>query len=376
MQYYLDHNATSPVCGPARVAWLEAVERWPGNPSSPHRLGGRADRALQEAREELASGLACAAGDIIWTSGATESNNAVLHHCAQTSPGEAWISAVEHPSVVAPAQRWFAGRWRRIPVRRDGVIDLGGLATALREARVPPAVVAVMAANNETGVLQPCAEAAVLCREAGVPFLCDAAQWLGKHPVDELPRGCWLTGCAHKFGGTPGVGFLRRAEATRGFRPLLCGGPQEEGHRAGTENLPGIRAAVAALRHREADILRVPPSERAQVRDAFEARLLGEVPGVEVVGSGVPRLWNTSALLLPVQDCRRRWVVRLDREGYAVSTGSACSSGKEKPSPVLEAMGVEASGDRLIRVSSGWETPSADWDALATTLGTLARSGA
>jgi cysteine desulfurase len=364
---YLDHNATSPLCEAAREAWLDAVARWPGNPSSPHRIGARAARALEEAREELAGMLGCPAGDVVWTSGATESNNAVLQHCSGVSEGEAWVSAVEHPSVRIAARRWFAGRIRPIPVGSDGVVDVGWVEEALRAGR--PAVVVVMAANNETGVLQPWREVAGMCRAAGVRFLCDAAQWLGKVAGCELGGADFVTGCAHKFGGPAGVGFVR---APGGMRPLLLGGGQEDGRRAGTENLAGIRAAVAALRDREAWLTQHPTGVRSGPRDRFEARALGAMPGASVLGAGADRLWNTSALLLPRADCRRRWVVRLDRLGFAVSTGSACSSGREKPSAVLEAMGVDGMGERMLRVSSGWETPVGDWDALAAALEVLA----
>ncbi len=365
---YLDHNATSPVCGSARQAWLEAVERWPGNPSSPHRMGGRAEHALDEARAEFAAILGCAPTDLIWTSGATESVNTVLHHLSHESTGEAWVSAVEHPCVHAAARRWFPGRHRPLPVTGQGVLELSSLANELERQR--PAVVVLMAANNETGVLQPWPEAAALCRSFGVPFFCDAAQWLGKLPAAGLGPCEFVTGCAHKFGGVPGVGFLK---VPGRIRPLLVGGSQEEGQRAGTENLPGIRACVAALRERESELNQRGPEQRAVDRDGFEARVLAEVPGAEGVGRFALRLWNTSAVLLPVADCRRRWVVQLDRAGFAVSTGSACSSGKEKPSHVLEAMGIDGRGERLIRVSSGWDTKAGDWEALAAAITRIAR---
>lgn len=372
---YLDYNATAPVCEAAREAWLGALDRWPGNPSSPHRLGSRADRALEDAREELASRLGCSGAEIVWTSGATESNNAAVQHLAATAPvdGEIWLSAIEHPCVRAAAVRWFPGRTRAIPVTRQGIVELDWLEERLRSASVRPVGVAVMAANNETGVIQPWEKVAAWCREAGIPFLCDAAQWFGKLPSAGL-AGCTLvSGCAHKFGGAPGVGFLK---VGAGFRPLIVGGPQEEGRRAGTENVPGVVACVAALKSREAWLAAHPSPDRSAARDAFEQRLPSEVAGVEVAGVGAARLWNTSAVLLPVTDCRRRWVVRLDRAGFAVSTGSACSSGREKPSHVLAAMGLDGSGERMIRVSGGWETPVETWKELAETLRTVASEGA
>jgi cysteine desulfurase len=142
------------------------------------------------------------------------------------------------------------------------------------------------------------------------------------------------------------------------------GGSQEDGRRAGTANVAGAVACAAALRYREECIAKNPPQNRATLRDRFEQRLAMDIPGITVPGQSSPRLWNTSAIVMPEVDCRRRWVVRLDRLGFAVSTGSACASGREKPSHVLAAMGVSV-GDRMVRVSGGWETLEEDWDALA-----------
>jgi cysteine desulfurase len=358
---YFDHNATSPMCEAARAAWLEASERYPGNPSSPHRLGARAARALEEAREVIAGLLQASPDEIVWTSGATEGNNAVLHHAAQ-SGGEAWVSALEHPCVLAAVARWFPGRHRQIPVGRPGVVDVEWISAALQRADVPPALIAVMAANNETGVLQPWEEVLALCQEWQVPFLCDAAQWIGKLPASRLAEATFVTACAHKFGGPAGVGFLKCPSK---FRALVVGGMQENGRRAGTENVAGARACARAMEDRAERLARLPPGSRALERDAFEARLVSGFPEVQVLGQGAPRLWNTSALMMPQQECRRRWVVRLDKLGFAVSTGSACASGREKPSHVLKAMGMDGTGDRLVRVSAGWETPGTDWAALA-----------
>lgn len=359
---YFDHNATSPLCGPARQAWLEAHERFPGNPSSPHRLGARAEAALEEARARLAGRLGCAPGDVVWTSGATESANAVFHHAAQAMEGEVWVSSLEHPCVLEAARRHFPGRHRLIPAARSGRINLDWLNSELRRAR--PALVALMAANNETGVLQPWREAGAMCRERGVAFLCDAAQWLGRMPADGLGALDFVTGCAHKFGGPQGVGFLK---VSGRFHGQLVGGPQECGRRAGTENLAGVLALVAALEVREGALGCGTHVELEKRRAAFEKELLGSVPGLEVIGAGSERLWNTVSVVMPeLADCRRRWVVRLDRLGFAVSTGSACASGKEEPSHVLGAMGYSAAeAGRALRFSAGWETSDEDWQALA-----------
>ena len=355
---YFDHNATHPMSEVAREAWLRATRDFIGNPSSPHRLGARAETALARAREQLAGWIECEPLDIVWTSGATEANNAVLHHAALAGGGEVWISAIEHPCLLAAARHYFPKTHRLIPARRDGVIELEWLADALKHRL--PACVAVMAANNETGVLQPWREAAVLCRERGAPFLCDAAQWVGKLPASGLGACDFMSGCAHKFGGPQGVGFLKCPAA---FRPLFLGGPQEEGRRAGTENVAGVLSMIAALEERE----RAMPNESAlTMRAEFEAALKQTLPEVKVVGSAAERLWNTVSAIMPeTADCRQRWVVKLDKSGFAVSTGSACSSGKEAPSHVLTAMGFTAAqASRALRFSGGWETTADDWRAM------------
>ena len=358
---YFDHNATHPLSRTAREAWLEATERYVGNPSSPHRLGARADAALAEAREKLAGWLGCRPAQIVWTSGATEANNAVLHHAAQASAGEAWLSAVEHPCVLEAARVHFPDRHTLIPVTRDGVVEPARLSEWLRDRR--PALVGLMAANNETGVLQRWREALALCREREVPFFCDAAQWFGKLPADGLGECDFVTGCAHKFGGPQGVGFMK---VPAKFRPQIVGGPQEDGRRAGTENVAGVLAMIAALGERVAALTAAALADRLAVRANFEADLCRVLPGAEVVGGTAERLWNTVSAVMPeVADCRQRWVVKLDKLGFAVSTGSACASGKERISHVLAAMAgrPEAAG-RVLRFSSGWETRPADWQEL------------
>ncbi len=359
---YFDHNATHPLTAAAKNAWLDAVERFSANPSSPHRAGQRADAALETAREALAAKLGCAADEIVFTSGATESASTVLH----AIDGEAWISAIEHPCVIQSAAQWLPGLHRVLPVKCDGVFDIAFLADELRRKR--PALVALMAANNETGVLQPWREVQQLCAAHGVPFFCDAAQWLGKMPAIGLGACDFVSGCAHKFGGPVGIGFLK---CPRNLRPLITGGPQEESRRAGTQNVPAVLSMIAALEACE--------PRTADDRRWFENELLRVLPGVRLLGPRDAVLWNTVAAIMPEHaDCRRRWVVVLDGLGFAVSTGSACSSGKEKPSHVLLAMGISpGEAGRVIRISSGFQTTREDWakllQAIAAAAGELAR---
>jgi len=283
-------------------------------------------------------------------------------------------------------------------------------------AHVRPGLVAIMAANNETGVLQPWREALAICLQWEVPYFCDAAQWIGKLPAFGLGECTFVSGAAHKFGGPKGVGLLKCPAKGR-VEPLLRGGPQEEGRRAGTENVAGILSMLAALEVREklmrdTDQPTPAPSQegsgsrtraassppgrgqgwvstsakpgsclaaeaiqlRLRWRDAFIDRLLDALPDAEVVGLRQPRLWNTVSALMPNADGQQRWVVKLDKLGFAVSTGSACSSGKEEPSHVIAAMSYSPhEAGRVLRFSGGWETTEPDWHALIEALQTVHR---
>jgi len=368
---YFDYNATAPVMREAREAWLHVTEKVGGNPSSMHQYGSKAAILLADAREKLAEHLGCHPLDIVWTSGATEANNMVIHHFAKKlgPTGEIWVSAIEHPCVFDSAQHYFGRRARLIPVARDGVIDLDWLTTELADSR--PGLVAVMAANNETGVIQPWREAAAICRQYKIPFFTDAVQFIGKMPLRGLGECDYVSGAGHKFGGPRGVGFLKIPNRSA-LTPLLHGGKQEGGRRAGTENVAIIAAFMAALDAREKQILRSEHLLRGLWRDNFERELLRTLPGTTIVGATQPRLWNTVSALMPDGDRKLQWVIRLDKAGFAVSTGSACTTGKEEPSHVLSAMGYKAAqAVRSVRFSAGWETTEADWDALLKGLGKI-----
>ncbi len=361
---YLDHNAASPLLPAARAAWLEAVDAFPGNPSSPHRLGARADTALEQARQRLASHLGCSPFDLVWTSGATESCTTVLRHVAEHRPAATvCVSAIEHPAVIDCARAAFPGRVTLIPVDHSGSVDLPWLQSHLSLQR--PALVAVMAANNETGVLQPWADVQRLAATHGVPYFCDATQWCGRLPSAGLGACDFVAGSAHKFGGPRGVGFLKVPRAGK-LQPLLRGGSQQDGRRAGTENVAGVLALLAALDWCEAQLASGGAARRLAARSRFETELVGAVAGLSVNAPAADRLWNTVSVLMPaVADCRQRWVVKLDKAGFAVSTGSACASGSAEPSPVLTAMGLSAdAAGRALRFSAGWLTTDAEWAAL------------
>ena len=357
---YFDHNATTPLSPAAREAWVRASDEAWANPSSPYRLSARVHRLLGEARERVAAHLDVAADEIVFTSGATEANNAVIHWAAHALPAGhgAAVSPTEHPSVLAPARAVFGTQLIVPAIGTDGRID----PQLLVRERV--GLVAAMAANNETGVLGPVPEIDALCRERDAWYLCDASQWIGRMPVRGLAPRAFLVGCAHKFGGPKGVGFLRvpRAAQAAGYCGQL-GGEQEGGRRAGTENFPAIAAMVAALdaARAQADTL----ATRAAWRSAFIDAITRRIPGVVVNSGAAPCLWNTVSLRLPAHE-NTRWVVRLDKLGFEISTGSACASGSAAPSHVLAAMGLSADeARRTIRVSSGWETTERDWQRLA-----------
>ena len=363
---YFDTNATTPPSPAALAAEREISEQAWHNPSSPYRAAARAHALLEDARERLATLVGGNAKDYVFNSGATEANNAVLAHAANvTSAGaRVVVSAVEHPSVLESAQAYFVDRVTLLPSDARGVTRLEVLEETLREGNV--ALVSLMAANNETGVLQPWREARVMAKAHGVLFHCDAAQWLGKLPSDTLAECDFLTGCAHKFCGTKGVGFLKVPAGDRVFHGLR-GGEQEHGRRAGTENLAGICAMVAALETVSPRLAREQASWM-HARELFEKALPTAVPGVEIVGADVERLWNTVMFLAPRHE-NTRWVAALDKRGFQVSTGSACATGSDGPSHVLAAMGVRPEeARRALRVSAGWDTTTAEWDGLLAAL--------
>lgn len=364
MPAYFDHNATTPLHPAAREAWLAASDRHWHNASSLYREAGLTSQALEAAREELGDLLGVEPERVVFTSGATESNNALFAGLAQCLPPDSVvaISAIEHPSVREAARAWLGrGRVLDIPVDPQGIVQPAVLnAVILQHA---PALVSVMAANNESGVLQPWPELRDLCRENGVHFHTDAAQWMGKLPAEALGTCNYITGSAHKFGGPKGIGFLILADPAESF-PLLHGGPQEHGHRAGTENYPAIAAMLAALKESNKNLGEITLTQ-SRYRDAFASEMKRIFPTLRIISGNAPRLWNTVLMVMPRHD-NLKWLTRLTRRGFAISTGSACSSGKEGSSVVVQALGASWEElKRVVRVSGGWDTSEADWRALA-----------
>lgn len=351
---YLDHNATTPVRPEAKAAVLRALDLV-GNPSSVH-AGGRAARALMEtSREQVAALAAVKPGSITFTSGGTEASALAIDSAVAAGCDRVLLGATEHAAVAENARA--AGLPVEVwPVDGEGLADLDWLATALGRGGRP--LVCLMLANNETGVIQPVAEAAALVRPAGGWLHVDAVQAAGKIAIDFNALGAdTLALAAHKIGGPLGVGALVAGpRATLSRRPH--GGGQERGRRAGAENLPGIAgfgaAAVAALAGLDA------VAAQAVWRDALQARV--EAAGAVILGQGAPRLAQTLGFAAPGFDAQMQ-VMGMDLAGVMISAGPACSSGKMKPSDVVAAMGRPDLAPFAIRVSGGWASTEADWIA-------------
>ena len=375
---YVDWNATAPMREEAKAAFTAAVSRV-GNPSSVH-AEGRAARALIEtAREQVAALVGAQPGNVVFTASGTEANMLALMPTIETADekrprSRLFLSAIEHVSVRA------GGRFPRegideLPVCPDGRLDLAALTAAI--ANTPRPLVSLMFANNETGIVQPVAEAAAIVHAAGGLIHVDAVQAAGRIPCDITALGAdLLTLSAHKIGGAKGAGALIRAREDIHFpEPLVRGGSQERGLRAGTENVAGIAAfgaaAVAARVGRDGEAARM-----SRLRNELEVGLLAVTPDATVFGRETgERLPNTT--LFAVAGIKAETaVIAFDLEGVAVSSGAACSSGKVQPSHVLAAMGVSAPLQRgALRVSLGWNSTEADvekflsaWRKLASAL--------
>ena len=354
---YLDHNATTPLRPEAREAMLQAMG--PAlNPSSIHSLGRQARQLVEDARHLVADAFGARHADITFTSGGTEANNMVLSAFENVI-----VSAVEHDAVLAPRPDAH-----QLSVDSEGVVRLDKLEQLLEtmaEDDKPKTLVSVMAANNETGVIQPLADIAALCAAHKIAFHSDMVQAAGKLPIDLALEGLsFASFSAHKVGGPTGVGALWMRPGLQ-IASLLKGGGQEQGRRAGTENSLGIIGFGAAMTACVNDLSSM--AELAEMRDEFEQTLLASDKDITILGAGAPRLGNTSAIAFSAMPSAIA-LMALDLKGFCLSSGSACSSGKVKSSHVIEAMGQTKLASHILRISGGWTTNKDDFQKLATAL--------
>ena len=359
---YLDYNATAPLRYEVRTDVIDALSL-DGNPSSVHEEGRRARAAVEAARGKVARLVGAPAESVIFTSGGTEANALAL-----AQAGDGWrvlVSAVEHTSVLATPDA------TRLPVTSDGVIDLDKLETELANPHIKDLLpfVSLMAANNETGAIQPVAETAKIVKSAGGVMHTDAVQAAGRVRLDMAALGVDLLSlAAHKIGGPTGVGALVFREGVT-VEPLIRGSGQERRRRAGTENVPGIVGFGVAAELAAADLSRL--QQVTALRDELEARIRALAPDAVMFSASVPRLANTSYFSVPGAKAETL-LIGLDLAGVAVSSGSACSSGKVEASHVLAAMDVAPElAQGAIRVSLGFGSKRDDIEAFLKAFGEL-----
>lgn len=343
---YLDYNATAPMV-PAAVDAVTAAMALGGNPSSVHAVGRAARAAVEDARRRVAALVGAPPSAVVFTSGASEANALALRGLTSS---RVLVSAIEHDSVLNAAASATC-----LPVSESGLLDLDALTAAVK----PGDLVSVMLVNNETGVIQPVQEIVDIVHRAGARLHVDTVQAAGRVPIDFRTMGATaISLSAHKIGGPPGVGALIVFE-TETLAAQTPGGGQERGRRGGTENMPGI-AGFGAAASRALDGLSEEPARLSTLRETMEHAVMDAVPDIRVLGRDAPRVGNTSCLALPGVASEKQ-VMALDLAGFAVSAGSACSSGKVKASPVLSAMGLpDAVAGSSIRISLGWRTTEAE----------------
>jgi len=351
---YMDHNATSPLRPEARAAILSAMDVT-GNPSSVHFEGRKARHIVEDARAKVAALVGANAKNVVFTSGATEANNWFM----QAGWEAVGISRIEHDSVWAPSKT-LCGNAMEMPVDANGVVipDNAIVGRLFEKANHLRSSMVLQLANNETGVIQPVAEMAKLCREHGVVLHTDAVQAAGRMPLDIAQLGiASLSLSSHKIGGPTGVGALILGEGFE-LTPLITGGGQELRRRSGTENVSGIAGFGAAA---ECALKELADVEKyCAMRDYLERKIQDIAPDVVVFGQHVKRLPNTTCFSYPGLSAETL-LIKLDLEGVAASSGAACSSGKVGSSQVLAAMGVSDGISRgAIRVSLGWNSSESE----------------
>lgn len=340
---YLDANATTPPLPDVVDAMRRCLEETWANPSSIHRAGQAARHAAELARSDVAALVGCSERELVFTSGGTEAADLAIRGTLQANDRRTIVtSPLEHSAVRDLAKRLHETGQARVlwlDHDRQGRVQPDSLEHILREQRSEVGLVSVMAANNETGVIQPIAQLAGIARSAGVPFHTDATQVVGRLPVRMAELGVDLLSCsAHKLHGPKGVGALAIRRGVH-VRATLTGGPQERERRAGTENVPGIVGFGAAASAARAWLADAGPRRGAELRDLLERLVLKQEPEAVVHGADAERLWNTASIAFPRLEAEAI-LLALSERGVAASAGAACSSGSLEPSPVLLAMGI------------------------------------
>jgi cysteine desulfurase len=355
-RFYFDHNATTPVSAEVLDAWLPALRDVYGNASSIHHFGQVAKQQYEAARRQVAALLNAPERGIVFTSGGTEANNLAIFGVAGDG-GHVVTTSIEHPAVLNPCSQLQAVT--KVAVGSSGVVDPADIGKALRPETV---LISVMHANNELGTLQPIAEISKIAREAGVVFHVDGVQAAGKVPVDVEALGVDLYSISgHKFYAPKGIGALYVRQGVH-LRPLLFGGRQERERRPGTENVP---AAIALGRAAEIARKALPT---ADLRDQLEQAVLDRIPDAHINAPGMARTPNTSNIRFDGIE-GEAIVISLDLKGFAVSSGSACSSGAVEPSHVLLAIGLSPEDARSsVRFSLGKSNTAEQVDALVDAL--------
>ena len=369
---YLDHNATTPLDLRVRDAMLPFLGGPYANPSSQHRHGRAARDAVETARAQVAALVGANPGDVIFTSGGTEANNLAIKGVAAASqPGRLLYSGIEHPCVVEPMQALARHAWQAqaMVVDGDGRVDPVALQAQLAGGDVRLA--SCMVANNETGVIQDAARIGQMARDAGAVFHADAVQACGKIPLDfAATRAQLMSLSSHKIYGPKGAGALV-VDAALELEPLLHGGGQEKGRRGGTENVAARAGFGAAAEFAKLE-LGLRRAHALRLQDRLEAQL-AKIPGLRIFGAKAPRLPNTTQFAVPGMHSATLLGL-LDKKGFAVSSGSACASGTDEPSPVLLAMGVAPElALCAIRVSFGKDNTEAEVDGFVDALKGLLR---
>jgi cysteine desulfurase len=360
---YADYNATAPLLLQAREAMLQALDIG-GNPSSVHGEGRAAKRLLEDSREVIATAIACAPDAITFTSGATEALQLAMDSANAMGFGPVYLSSVEHDAVWTYALKLWPDAMI-VPVTTNALADIDWLVTRMAQDGGKPLLI-LQGANNEAGTIQPLDRLSTLVRAAGGAVLCDGVQMLGKLPSSLFAGFAdWFVVSSHKIGGPAGAGALVAAPGITlaNSRP---GGGQERGARAGTENIAAIAGFAAAAQAACGDeAVAQFSSLTASERNSFEAALAEKIDSLIIIAQGVRRLSNTSCVAIPNWEAARQ-VMALDIAGFAISAGSACSSGKVKTSRVLSACGFgpEIAGC-AIRASFGWNTNAGDGQLLA-----------